>query len=132
MKKIVAFFFLICLTSTVIFAQKQKNIPNDSIIFENFIHDYGTVNLGSPGQYEFRFTNGMKTPLVVNNVRPSCGCTVADWTKEPVLPGKSGVIKINYNTNLLGTFNKSITVNSNAKNAIVILRVKGNVINPKK
>ncbi len=131
MKKIVAFLFLICLTSIVIFAQKQKIKQNDSINFTGLIHDYGTIEVGSSGNYEFKFTNGMKTPLVVSNVKPACGCTIADWTKEPVLPGKTGVIKINYNTKIPGTFNKSITVNSNAKNSTVILQIKGNVTLPK-
>ncbi|HEY5589384.1 MAG TPA: DUF1573 domain-containing protein [Paludibacter sp.] len=131
MKKLTAILFLFCLTSTVLFGQKQQKIQNDSIIFTELIHDYGTIDVGSPGHCEFKFTNGMKTPLIVSNVKPSCGCTVADWTKEPILPGKTGVIKLNYNTKIPGTFSKTITVNSNAKNSTVILQIKGNVTLPK-
>lgn len=131
MKKIVTFLFLICLTSTILIAQKHKKNQNDSIIFTELVHDYGTIDVGSPGHCEFKFTNGMKTTLVVSNVKPSCGCTVADWTKEPILPGKTGVIKLNYNTKIPGTFSKTITVNSNAKNSTVILQIKGNVTIPK-
>jgi len=131
MKKLTAILFLFCLTSTVLFGQKQQKIQNDSIIFTELIHDYGTIDVGSPGHCEFKFTNRMKTPLVVSNVKPSCGCTVADWTKEPILAGKTGLIKLNYNTKIPGTFSKTITVNSNAKNSTVILQIKGNVTLPK-
>lgn len=128
MKKIVAILFLSCFASFTLMAQKQQKNQNDSIIFTQTMFDYGTIDVGSSGSCEFKFTNGMKTPLVVSNVKPSCGCTVADWTKEPILPGKTGVIKLNYNTKIPGAFNKSITVNSNAKNATVTLQIKGNVI----
>lgn len=131
MKKIAVILFLFCFVSLTIMAQKQQKNQNDSIIFTELIHDYGTIDVGSPGHCEFKFTNKMKTPLVISNVKPSCGCTVADWTKEPILPGKTGVIKLNYNTKIPGSFNKTITVNSNAKNATVVLQIKGNVTIPK-
>ncbi len=104
--------------------QKQ----NDSIIFAKLIYDYGTIDVGSPGHSEFRFTNKKKTALVISNVRSSCDCTVAKWSKEPILPGKTGVIKIKFNTKIPGTFLKTITVTSNANNARVTLQIKGNVI----
>lgn len=108
-------------------AQEKKAAVADSIIFEKQEHDYGTINKGDNGNCEFSFTNKGKKPLVLGNVRASCGCTVPEWPKEPIEPGKKGVIKVKYNTNTPGTFNKSITVNSNAVNAAVILRIKGNV-----
>jgi len=61
------------------------------------------------------------------NVGASCGCTVPDWPKDPILPGKTGVIKVTYNTAIIGVFNKSITVYSNAANNPVGLIIKGNV-----
>ena len=131
MKKTAIILFLFCFVSLTLMAQKQQKAKNDSIIFTELIHDYGTIDVGSPGHCEFKFTNGMKTPLVVSSVKPACGCIIADCTKEPVLPGKKGVIKINYNTKIPGTFNKSITVNSNAKNASVVLQIKGTVNMPK-
>jgi hypothetical protein len=100
------------------------------INFASTVHDYGTINKGADGSCEFKFTNEGKTPLVLNNVKASCGCTVPSWTKEPVQPGKEGVIKVVYNTANVGNFNKSITVSSNAKNAEVILQIKGNVVQP--
>jgi hypothetical protein len=128
MTKKLAILSLFSFVVIVLFAQKQQNYQNDSIVFTELIHDYGTIDVGSPGHVEFKFTNGMKTPLVISNVKPACGCTVADWTKEPIPAGKTGVIKLGYNTKIPGTFSKTITVNSNAKNATVILRIKGTVL----
>lgn len=108
-------------------AQDNTASTTDSIKFEKTTHDYGTIQQGADGNTEFKFTNKGNSPLILSNVHASCGCTVADWPKEPIQPGKSGVIKVKYNTARIGSFNKSITVNSNAKNATVVLRIKGNV-----
>jgi len=127
MIKKLAFISLFCFAAFLLSAQKKRSQLKDSIIFTALIYDYGTIDTGSPGNSVFKFTNTMKTPLVISNVKPSCGCTVANWTKTPVLPGKTGVITLHYNTKIPGTFNKTITVRSNAKNGTVILRIKGNV-----
>jgi hypothetical protein len=127
MKRSTAILFLICFTSVVQFAQKGKGNLKEAIVFTAFTYDYGTIGIGSPGKCEFKFTNTMKKPLVIHNVKPSCGCTKAYWPKEPIQPGKSGVIKLDYNTKIPGTFNKTITVSSNAKNSTVIIHIKGNV-----
>ena len=124
MIKKIAILCFICLSLGL---SAQQNKQNGPIIFTKLVHDYGTIDVGSPGHCEFKFTNGMKTPLVISNVRPSCGCTVAKWSKEPILPGKTGSIKINFSTKIPGTFFKTISVISNAKNATVTLRIKGNV-----
>ena len=128
MNKKIFILSLFCFATFILVGQKKPTNQKDLINFTELIHDYGTIEVGSPGKSEFKFTNNMKTPLVISNVKPSCGCTDADWPKEPILAGKSGVIRINYNTKIPGTFRKTITVNSNAKNARVILQIKGNVI----
>jgi len=101
--------------------------PQDSIIFASKAHDYGTVVQGADGSCEFVFTNKGKAPLILNDVKASCGCTVPEWTRTPVAPGEKGTIKVTYNTNNIGTFSKSITVNSNAVNSPLVLTIKGNV-----
>ena len=93
--------------------------------FASLVHDYGTIVKGSDGTCEFKFSNAGKTPLLIQNVSASCGCTVPEWTREPVQPGKSGSIKVRYNTAIISGFTKSITVVSNAKNSPVILTIKG-------
>jgi hypothetical protein len=119
---------LCCLATVILVGQQKPLLQKEGIVFNGLTHDYGTIEVGSPGHCEFRFTNTMKKALVISDVKPSCGCTVASWPKEPVPAGKTGVIKINYNTKIPGTFYKTIAVNSNAGNATVILRIKGNVI----
>lgn len=138
MKKSLITFFIFSFVSLGLFAKENQNstndsiifgkLTNDSIIFGKLINDYGTIVLGSDGSCEFRFTNKMKSALVIHNVKASCGCTVADWPKEPIPAGKTGVIKVKYNTNIAGPFHKTITVNSNAKNPTVVLQIKGNVV----
>jgi hypothetical protein len=108
--------------------QSVQTASQDSIIFDKLEHDYGTMEFGDDGNTVFTFTNKGKAPVVLSNVRASCGCTTPEWTKTPVGPGEKGEIKVKYNTNLPGTFNKSITVTSNAANSTVMLRIKGQVM----
>jgi Protein of unknown function (DUF1573) len=102
---------------------------NDPVItFDNTVHDYGTVKKGGDGKCTFTFTNTGKEPLILSNVTTSCGCTIAGWPKEPIMPGQTGEIKVNYTkTNIVGTISKQITVFSNAKNGNIVLSIKGNV-----
>lgn len=97
------------------------------IKFEKTVHDFGTIPQGGNGECEFIFTNTGKEPLVINNCMGSCGCTVPQCPKEPILPGKKGVIKVKYDTNRVGPFVKSVTVNSNAKSGVMTLQIKGTV-----
>jgi hypothetical protein len=109
-------------------AQENPVAKTDSIVFDKMVHDYGTVEQNGDGLCEFKFTNKGKEPLVLTNVRSSCGCTVPEWTRDPIPPGQSGVIKVKYDTRRLGPINKSITVSSNAANSMVALRITGNVV----
>jgi len=122
------FISAILLLLVTVSANAQTNDTTLVIQFAAVVHDYGTIQQGSDGGCEFTFENKGKTPLVLSNVRASCGCTVPTWPREPILPGSTGVIKVMYNTNSIGNFNKSITVTSNAKNSNVILSIKGNVV----
>ncbi len=94
------------------------------------VWDYGTIYKNGDGQSYFAFENTGKEPLILSNVRSSCGCTVPKWPRNPILPGQNDTIYVKYATNRLGVINKSITVYSNAKNSPVVLRIKGKVINP--
>lgn len=113
-------------------AQDVQPVPADpnapEISFDKTVHDYGTIVQGSDGTCEFKFTNTGKEPLIVQKPISSCGCTIPTWPQEPVLPGKSDVIKVTYATHNVGPINKTITVNSNAKTARVVLSIKGNVV----
>jgi len=110
-------------------AQKDSTGNGPVIKFENTVHDYGTIIKGGDGKCTFTFQNTGKEPLVLSNVTTSCGCTVAGWSKEPILPGKKGDIQVNYTrTNTVGTISKQITVVSNATNGTIVLSIKGSVV----
>ncbi len=102
----------------------------DAVIsFDGTSHNFGTFTDESPVTHVFTFKNTGDEPLVIHQVATSCGCTVADYTKEPVLPGKTGKVTVSYdgkgrNT---GKMNKVITVLSNAKNRKVLLFIEGNM-----
>ncbi len=99
--------------------------------FETQTHDFGTIAEGTQATYEFRVKNVGNQPVVIANVQPSCGCTAPDWTKEPIMPGKTGIIKAVYNsTGRPGPFHKSISVTSNAKETNAVIYIKG-MVGPK-
>jgi hypothetical protein len=128
MKKLITLAFVFCFTTMGIMAQNPQVASKDSIIFEKLVHDYGTIQQGADGGSEFVFTNKGTKPLILTDVRASCGCTAPTWPREPILPGQNGTIKVGYNTQILGNFSKVISVTSNAANSMVILTVKGSVL----
>ena len=109
-------------------ANEQVSNPNSPIIkFDKTVHDYGTLQQHGDGKCEFKFTNTGKEPLILSNVRSSCGCTVPTWPRQPILPGQSEVIKVKYDTKRVGMINKSIHVYSNAKVSTLTLKIKGKI-----
>ena len=89
--------------------------------------DYGNITQGADGSREFTFTNTGNAPLIISSATGSCGCTVPQWPREPILPGKGASIKVHYDTNRLGNFTKTVTVVSNTANTSDVLQIKGNV-----
>ena len=105
----------------VVMAQPAMKISED-------IHDFGEIVEGKMASHEFQVTNTGNQPLIISNVQPSCGCTSPHWTKEAIMPGKSGSVKATYNSaGRPGVFNKSLTVISNIGSP-KILHIKGAVI----
>ncbi len=126
---IISAFLIFALSIQVDSNQAEKNsVAVAKLTFETDTIDYGTIEQNADGKRVFKFTNDGDAPLVITNVRPSCGCTVANYTKEPIQPGESGQIEVGYDTKRLGAFNKSITVTSNAEESRKILRIKGVVV----
>lgn len=106
----------------------QANNPNAPVItFDKLVHDYGTFAQHGDGNCEFKFTNDGKEPLILSNVRSSCGCTVPTWPRQPVLPGQSEIIKVKYDTKRVGMINKSVYVYSNANESPITLKIKGKI-----
>jgi len=105
--------------------------PNAADIkWESTAIDYGNVKKGdeSSATREFKFTNVGKSPLILSSCRGSCGCTVPTCPTEPILPGKSGTIKVHYDINRVGPFTKTVSVSSNAKQANETLKISGTVL----
>jgi hypothetical protein len=128
---------LLLFVATAISAQNATVIepvsiePQPHIEFTSVVHDFGQIKVNDKATCEFTFTNTGKVPLVLSNVKASCGCTVPEWPKEAVLPGEKGVIKVKYTTvTRPNVINKAIIVVSNADNKQVILRIKGEVVAP--
>lgn len=121
------FLFLIFLTF-VLSIQAQQSRP--VVSFEKETHNFGEIREdGGTVNYSFTFTNAGEQPLIVHNVRASCGCTTPDWTRQPVQPGKEGFIKVTFDPrNRPGNFNKSIIVTTNAAEPTTVLRITGKVL----
>ncbi|MBK0403853.1 DUF1573 domain-containing protein [Adhaeribacter sp. BT258] len=97
--------------------------------FESETHDFAKITEGVVATHEFKFKNTGNQPVIISNVQASCGCTTPAWSKDPVLPGKTGFIKAAYNSNgRPGAFNKTITVTSNGSEPTKVLTIKGDVI----
>ena len=132
MKKICFFLLIIFNSINIITAQEQITINYNApiITFETELIDLGTfMQYDDPSsKCEFVFTNTGKEPLIISKAKGSCGCTVPSWPKEPIMSGESGVIQVNYDEKRVGSFNKSITITSNAKNSPQIIKVKGKIL----
>lgn len=133
---ILSIVFLFSATTFINAQQGDQTTPLTSnpnapeITFEKTVHDYGAIVKGGDGTCEFKFTNTGKEPLILSRPISSCGCTVPTWPKEPILPGKSDVIKVTYNTINVGPINKTVTIYSNAISSKVMLSIKGKVVAP--
>ncbi|TMU50532.1 MULTISPECIES: DUF1573 domain-containing protein [Flagellimonas] len=122
MKKTVLMLF-VGLLSLGIYAQDATA----KIEFKSETIDYGEIAKGSDGVRVFEFTNTGTAPLVISNVKSSCGCTIPKKPEAPILPGKTGQIEVKYDTKRVGPIRKAITVTSNADTPTKVLKIKGTV-----
>lgn len=93
--------------------------------FDKESHDFGKIAKGKPVSFDFTFSNVGDAPIVLSDVKPTCGCSVAEFTKTPIKPGDSGVIKVIFNAAASGPFTKSFIVRSNTKTPVKNLTIKG-------
>jgi hypothetical protein len=128
MKKIGFILLALVLSTGFVIAQDGDKTPK--AVFQKDVHDFGKVaeNAGS-ATCEFVFKNEGTAPLLIQRVQTTEGCTTPSYTKEPVLPGKTGTIKITYSTTgRPGIFTKEITIFTNVPNTVYKVRIKGEVI----
>lgn len=125
MKNLLA-VILVSLFSFGAFAQDKVA----KIEFEETTIDYGTIEKGADGVRVFKFKNTGNAPLIITNVKSSCGCTIPKKPEGAIMPGESGEIEVKYDTKRVMPIRKTITVLSNADTPTVALKIKGNVIDP--
>jgi hypothetical protein len=132
MKKALLFFLIV--TSPAICQETDKEVSQESgpvIVFEEEVYDFGDIIQGEKVEHTFRFENGGDEPLILSNVLTTCGCTATDWPRDPIAPGKSGEISVNFNSaGRMGRQNKIVTVLSNASNSQAKIRIVTNILPP--
>jgi len=133
LSRVITLVLAVMFAATAVFAQekvktdkKKKNVP--VLVFKTTSHDFGTIEQGADGTFNFEYTNDSKTPLIVTDVKSSCGCTIPNWSKEPLQKKGKASIVVKYDTNRLGSFSKTITVYSTSENSPVTLTIRGNVV----
>ncbi len=132
MKKVIIVLFLSIFSLSINAQTKvepKKIDPNAPVFeFESKTINYGEIAHNSDGVKTLKFKNIGKSPLIISNVKGSCGCTVPSAPKEPIMPGNEGEIKVKYATNRVGSISKTITIYSNASTPTVTIPVRGKVL----
>lgn len=100
--------------------------PADVLLLKQTEFDFGKIPQGRPVYHSFELVNTGTTPLKLDNVHASCGCTTPEWSTEPIAPGAKTTIKVGYNSASLGEFDKYITITYNSNQSKQI-RIKGDV-----
>jgi hypothetical protein len=145
MKKVIALLTVFLLFSNVLLAQSTSTPtgtaqtpettgtsakPIGDFKFKEETWNFGKTPLDKAVTHKFIFTNVGNAPIVIDSCKAFCYCTTFEYSKEPVLPGKSGVIKVAYNADHTGEYSKSVAIFSNAKQSNTWVFVKGNIVEP--
>jgi len=97
--------------------------------FEKELHDFGELVDGEKVSYSFKFTNSGDSPLIISNAKGSCGCTVPNWSRDPIAPGESGSIDVSFNSSgRSGKQNKAITLTANTNPSRKVINITSEVI----
>jgi hypothetical protein len=113
------------LSSTSLFAQKKAN---DIAKLSVDTYDFGKIKQNVPAEATITVTNVGTEPLLIEEARPSCGCTVSDYTKSPIAPGKTGTIKATFNAAALGQIDKTVTVKFGVADDVNFVKLSGVVL----
>lgn len=117
---------LIC--STVLFAQPAAKTVTDVAKFTTESVDLGKIKVGNPTTAVFTVTNISKDPLIIEQANPTCGCTISNYTKEPIAPGKTGTINATYNAAGVSHFDKHLTVKFAGVDEVKSITLSGDVL----
>lgn len=114
---------------TKVSAPQEQAVNGPAITFEATEHNFGDITQGDVVEHTFKFKNTGTQPLIIERVDVTCGCTTPAWTKEPVMPGKTGFVTAKYNSaGRLGQQKKAVTIHSNAadgaKHVYIVTNIK--------
>lgn len=112
----------------VLTSNKIEVTESKAIQWEQTTHQFGEITQNTPATATFKLTNQGNQPLLLKEVKPSCGCTVANYPQEPILPGETAEITTTYNAKKAGKFQKTVKVLTNLSDTAIPLTLKGTVI----
>ena len=93
-----------------------QTIVFPTINFDKTLHDFGEIQNGTPVETVFSYTNSGRSPLVVTDIKSTCGCTVPQgWSKEPLMPGESSQFSVKFNGKGANKVSKTITLTTNTE-----------------
>jgi len=120
-------FLLIVLLTTGVVSAQQREASITAV--GDVVYDFGDIKESNgPVSHTFTVLNNGELPLVISRVITTCGCTLPEWTKEPIAPGKTGEVKVIYDVaGRPGPFTRTISVYSNGKTGNYVLTIKGDV-----
>lgn len=125
MNKKVVLFIVCSLLSLTLSAQRSEILT-----FEEAVFDFGIIEeLKGPVTHNFQFENTSNRPIKILDIKPSCGCTTPDWTKDVIKPGGKGFVAAKFDPKARpGHFNKTLTITTDAGGDAKVLTIKGNVV----
>lgn len=110
-------------------ATEEATAAGGKITFEESEFDFGQVKEGEVVEQVYTYTNTGTAPVILSQVSASCGCTTPTYTQTPVLPGKTGEVKVSFDSNgQVGQQQKIVTIVSNAENHVTTVQLKGEVL----
>lgn len=119
--------FMMIGSSSIAQDKAEATPEGPSFKFDKTTHKFGEIPEGPKAKHEFTFTNNGTKPIIISDVRASCGCTTPKWPKEPIKPGETGSIKVVYDTDgRPGRFTKVVTISANTDSNEKLF-IKGNV-----
>lgn len=131
MKKLIVFASMLCIALAGFAQEEVKPRIKGEMKFEETRHNFGVFAQDTAiVSHDFIFTNVGKAPLIIHQASASCGCTVPEYTLEPVMPGEKGKITVTYNGKgrRPGIFRKSITIHNNGKQTPLRIYIEGEMI----
>ncbi|MEQ8909338.1 MAG: DUF1573 domain-containing protein [Vicingaceae bacterium] len=107
---------------------KPNDGPKTSLKFAEMTHDFGQIQQNTTNKKKFQFTNTGENPLIISNAKGSCGCTVPQYPREPIAPGETGEILVEYRPGTQkNKQTKTVTITANTEPATTVLRITADV-----